>query len=209
MSLEEKIQNKIKEIDSTSNDMPGVIIIHNLKTMSVAYMSKQGLHFLGVTMKELIDLGPDYFYKYFNPEDAKDYTPKYIRLVERNIEDEVFTFFQQVRKSENSEWTWFLSASKIILRDNNVPILSMTIAQSIDPIQSLTKKVDRLLKENTLLKEKMEVFSTLTNREKEILAQIAQGKKNDEIASNLVISLHTVATHRKTIKRKLDLRGVL
>jgi DNA-binding CsgD family transcriptional regulator len=207
MSIELLIKKKILEIDSVSNHLPGVVIIHNLKTMTIEYMSEQGLNFLEVTMKKLINLGSNYFYKFFNPEDAKDYTPKVIDLLERNIDGEVFTFFQQVRKNENAEWTWFLSASKVILREENVPILMITIAQSIDPIKNLTKKVDKLLQENSLLKEKLKAYSTLTKREKEIFVFIAQGKKNTEIATDLFISLNTVTTHRKTIKKKLNLKN--
>ncbi|WP_320179564.1 response regulator transcription factor [Roseovarius pacificus] len=45
----------------------------------------------------------------------------------------------------------------------------------------------------------------LTNREQTILLQIAQGKSNKEVAQTLDISVRTVETHRKNIKRKLGI----
>ncbi|WP_306113980.1 MULTISPECIES: response regulator transcription factor [unclassified Roseovarius] len=45
----------------------------------------------------------------------------------------------------------------------------------------------------------------LTNREQTILLQLAQGKSNKEVASELDISVRTVETHRKNIKRKLGI----
>ncbi len=45
----------------------------------------------------------------------------------------------------------------------------------------------------------------LSRREKEILAQIALGKKSIEIADILCITKHTVDTHRKNIIKKLGL----
>ncbi|MEL6959815.1 MAG: response regulator transcription factor [Pseudomonadota bacterium] len=45
----------------------------------------------------------------------------------------------------------------------------------------------------------------LTNREQEILLQLAQGKSNKEVGLLLDISVRTVETHRKNIKRKLGI----
>lgn len=38
-----------------------------------------------------------------------------------------------------------------------------------------------------------------------MLLQLAQGKSNRELAEELNISIHTVETHRKKIKRKLGI----
>lgn len=45
----------------------------------------------------------------------------------------------------------------------------------------------------------------LTSREQTILLQLAQGKSNRELADALNISVHTVETHRRNIKRKLGI----
>jgi two-component system NarL family response regulator len=45
----------------------------------------------------------------------------------------------------------------------------------------------------------------LTGREQTILLQLAQGKSNKEVALALDISVRTVETHRKNIKRKLGI----
>lgn len=46
----------------------------------------------------------------------------------------------------------------------------------------------------------------LTTRERQILQLIADGKTSREIAQLLFISIHTVHSHRKNIKRKLAIR---
>ncbi|MDD9977795.1 MAG: response regulator transcription factor, partial [Boseongicola sp.] len=45
----------------------------------------------------------------------------------------------------------------------------------------------------------------LTSREQTVLLELAQGKSNREVAEDLNISIHTVETHRKNIKRKLGI----
>lgn len=49
----------------------------------------------------------------------------------------------------------------------------------------------------------------LTNREKEILIGIAEGKHNAEIADSLSISIRTVETHRRNIMQKLKVSTVV
>jgi DNA-binding NarL/FixJ family response regulator len=46
---------------------------------------------------------------------------------------------------------------------------------------------------------------SLTEREQTILLQLAQGKSNKKVALTLDISVRTVETHRKNIKRKLGI----
>ncbi len=50
-----------------------------------------------------------------------------------------------------------------------------------------------------------EVREALTEREQTILLQLASGKSNKEVAHVLDISVRTVETHRKNIKRKLGI----
>jgi two-component system response regulator NreC len=47
----------------------------------------------------------------------------------------------------------------------------------------------------------------LTPREQEVLAVLAEGQSNDEIAEKLAISRHTVARHRENLMRKLNLHS--
>jgi two-component system response regulator NreC len=54
--------------------------------------------------------------------------------------------------------------------------------------------------------ENMDI-SALTPREQEVLSLLAEGKTNDEIAAELVISPHTVARHRENLMGKLGLHN--
>jgi DNA-binding NarL/FixJ family response regulator len=47
--------------------------------------------------------------------------------------------------------------------------------------------------------------SSLSNRELEILEMIGRGRKPKQIAEALHLSIHTIETHRRNIKQKLDL----
>jgi two-component system response regulator NreC len=52
----------------------------------------------------------------------------------------------------------------------------------------------------------LDVYETLTSRERQVLHLAAEGHNNSEIAERLSISSRTVETHRANIMRKLNLR---
>lgn len=55
---------------------------------------------------------------------------------------------------------------------------------------------------------KKEPFSQLTGREREVLALIAEGQSNKEIANRLGIGVRTIETHRERIMRRLNIHSV-
>lgn len=56
---------------------------------------------------------------------------------------------------------------------------------------------------------RQEQWETLTRREREVARLAAEGRRNAEIAQDLQISTHTVATHLKNIYSKLHVRSRL
>jgi DNA-binding NarL/FixJ family response regulator len=51
-------------------------------------------------------------------------------------------------------------------------------------------------------------LNRISRREREVLAAVAGGKSNKQIASDLGVSVRTIETHRERIMRKLDLHSV-
>jgi two-component system, NarL family, response regulator NreC len=50
-------------------------------------------------------------------------------------------------------------------------------------------------------------YDLLTDREKEVLQLLAEGKSNKEAASLLTVSLYTIETHRSRLMQKLNLHS--
>jgi DNA-binding CsgD family transcriptional regulator len=203
--LQEAARQKIEALQAFENDCPCVIIVHDITDSTVVYMSRWGVQNLGTTLEALRRLKTEYYDRYFNPEDAKDYVPKIFALLERNNSDEFVTFFQQVRRSPEHEWTWYLSSTKILLRDRHLkPRLTITLAVPVETIHPVASKVDRLMEENSFLRRHHHIFASLTRREKEVLRLMALGVNSTEIAEKLHISEATASTHRRNIRNKID-----
>jgi two-component system response regulator NreC len=73
-------------------------------------------------------------------------------------------------------------------------------------------KISRILQEDFVQllgrRGRDDSYDLLTEREREILQLIAEGKTNKEIAGHLNLSLYTVDTHRTHILQKLNLHSV-
>jgi RNA polymerase sigma factor (sigma-70 family) len=76
----------------------------------------------------------------------------------------------------------------------------------------LTRKVSRILQEDYVREMERrgleDSYDLLTDREREILQLVAEGRTNKEVAAMLNISLTTVETHRTHILQKLNLHSI-
>lgn len=204
-NLNKLIAKKIAEIQTYEDDIPGVIIVFQASDFAVIYMSARGRNILGITNEELINLGPNYHTRFFNPEESSEYAPKLIDFLRRNANNEIISLFQQVRPSPQNDYSWYMTGLKVILRDETgIPILILGVAIPVDPMHELAQKAQRVLNENNFLKKNFHLFETLTKREVELLKLFAKGNTNESVARQMFISEETVATHRKNIKRKIN-----
>ena len=76
-----------------------------------------------------------------------------------------------------------------------------------DDFQRIKSTVNQVV--NTIHSDDDEVDTApLSDREKDVLVCLSKGLKNNEIADQLNISVHTVITHRKNIVRKTGIKSV-
>lgn len=205
-TIEEAINKSVLGVAAMADMVPGVIIVQDLRDLRVLYMSPRGLDHLGITQEEVSTISnEEYNRRYFNVEDSKDYIPKLNAFLARNIPGEICTFFQQVRFNSYSDYNWYMSSAMVLLRDfEENPLLAITIAFPIDAMHHMAAKAQRLLEENNFLQRNFHNFSKLGKREREVLQHMALGKTAQETADVMFISLTTVETHRRNIKRKLN-----
>ncbi|WP_316830834.1 helix-turn-helix transcriptional regulator [Pedobacter aquatilis] len=207
--LSAEIRNLINKHVDSFNQIPGVVILHETSNWTVVYMSDKGLKQLGLTLDEVCNLtNAQYYSRFFNEEDAKDYVPKIAAFMHGNHHEDSLSYYQQLKFPGKDNWHWHLSSTKIFLRDKaGQPLVSITISIPIDAMHHMAAKADRLLKENDFLRKNYTNFSKLSKREKTILKEIALGKSSIEIAEELHISSTTVDTHRRNIRDKLGIKS--
>lgn len=201
------IASKIREVATTADLYPGVVIVLNSRTQGVEYMSARGLSLLCISLPELRALGAAYHARFFNTEESVHYVPRIWELLNRNDPDLVVSFFQQVRTTQSTDWSWYYSSIRLLLRGTDgLPLLLICMACPVAPQENLAVKVNlqRLLNESHFLRANHSRFATLTSREREVLRRSVLGQSAPEIASSLFISPKTAETHRRNLRRKLQ-----
>ncbi|WP_400190126.1 LuxR C-terminal-related transcriptional regulator [Hymenobacter sp. B81] len=204
MVSESAVQASINEIAAIADHYPGVLIILDQQASRVRYMSARGLQRLGTTVAELTALGAAYYERYFNPEEAQEYVPKVLALLDGQDPAMCATFFQQVRTGPQGTFEWYLSTAQVLLRDaDGRPELIICFSCPISPDSHITAKVQRLVEENIFLRRHHATFGLLTQREREVLRLLALGRTAPDIARELFIAPQTVETHRRNLRQKL------
>lgn len=208
--VRKQIIAKVKAFAELADDLP-VFIIHELSTGNnqVVYMSPKGLEELGITLEVVREMGPNYYKLFFNEKDTINYLSKWNEFSENYKNKGVwFTYFQQVNIVSQNKPIWFLSASTVVAYDDEIkkPLFSITISLRIHQYMPIVPKLERLVSENHFLKENLNLFSSLTKKEKEILRLMAMGMTPKEIADQTSCSEQTARTHRRNIKRKLQIK---
>jgi len=103
-------------------------------------------------------------------------------------------------------------ARAYLLKDAVKTELIAAIRAVADGKSFFSPKISRILQEDYVeaLKRRgiEDTYELLTDREREILQLVAEGKTNKEIANALGVSLYTIDTHRTHILQKLNLHSV-
>jgi NarL family two-component system response regulator LiaR len=73
----------------------------------------------------------------------------------------------------------------------------------------LTRLLAQVAREREEQRDALALLDDLTERERQILQLLAQGKRNDDIAAELFISPQTVQTHVRNILGKLRVHSKL
>lgn len=205
MTDEELIRQKIAEVAAVADDLPGVVIVLSSDCRCVLYMSARGLATLDVTLPELTAMGEEYYSRYFNADEAHEYVPQVVEMLERNDPNHSITLFQQVRTGPQRSFELHLSTVRILAQDQRgQPLLTICLSCILDPSCHINTKAQRLLDENAFLRAHAARFASLTNRERQVLACICHGQSSGEIAESLFISVQTVDTHRRNLRQKLE-----
>ena len=204
------IEEKIGHFSACAELIPGVVVIHelidNFQDFKTIFMTSKGLNQLGVSLRELREMKSKYHDRFFNNEDMQGFMRKLQTLMQNKDPQETFTFFQQVKFKDRDEWVWHVASIRIFHQDENGnPTHLITTAFPVDQMKHIPNKAERLLAENQFFKKNLQKFLSLGGRAKEVLKMVAMGKSSIEIANELNISVETVNTHRKNIKKKLEI----
>lgn len=179
--------------------------LNGLQPIGCSYMNNWGCERLGSSVEEINQLGEAYYERYFIKAESNIILQGITNYLNAGDFDKQYNFFQRVKLFEHTDYTWFYTVMKIAAIKTNQKLENKMILLSSPVIgmDSLISRVNKTLDQDQYIQNNYRFFADLTNREKEIISLLANGKSSHEIGELLCISIHTVFTHRKNITRKL------
>ncbi len=98
-----------------------------------------------------------------------------------------------------------------LLKDSAFEELLVAIKTARENQFYLSREITSIVVEdyiNLVKSAESSAFAILTNREREVLQLIAEGKATKEIANQLNVSVKTIETHRKQLMDKLNIHSI-
>lgn len=180
------------------------------------------------SVKRILGYDPDYLLDGGLDLTKEKYQPEHLHLLDKEIFPDKLEIILKIPQNEQSDYIFshnfqfktkkgeyinLVQRSSFIKSDEKGnPLISLGVISNIDQykrnspviqivekVSSITGSVDTLLKNSYYLHKEDQVFS---NREMEILAELAEGLTSKEIADKLFISEFTVINHKRNMHCK-------
>ncbi len=120
------------------------------------------------------------------------------------------TFFGgiiRIKYPGEDSWNWLVGLSRVISKDaEDRPLYTLAVFLDFTKATHTECQITEALHE-ILRRSNKATLEKLTPREKEIIRLLVKGYSNNRIAQELYISHHTVESHRKNIRIKLNVKN--
>lgn len=180
--------------------------LDGLQPIGCSYMNKWGSERLGICAEEINEFGDAYYDRYFVKEEILSYFEGIGNYLLMSDFDKQYNFFQRVKLYDNNDYTWFYTVCKLIRvkTDTGLNNKLVLLSSPVTGMDTMIARVNKTLDHASFIHANYRKFAMLTNREKEIISLLTNGKSTKDIAEQLFISHHTVSTHRKNIIYKIE-----
>ncbi len=188
--------------DSYADYSPFWIHLNCITDLSLKYFNKTALRNFDESMDEIKEEGVRFLQKIIHPESAQYIIPLKKAFIKTGNEHRVIAFEQRIKYSKTSDYRNHLCFSTL----NKKLRSTLTLTLPVNYLEAFVQK--RIFNESEIFNKYYEGFNSLTEREKEVLKLISDGKSNIDISRKLYISSLTVKTHRQNIIKKLQTNNI-
>lgn len=204
LQIEEQLQEG-EDFDSLSEDLPAVMHLSDSETLKIIEVNSTFTETVGYELEEIQENWFQYLTNTVHPNtigSVKSFLPDFYQ---NDHPSRVKAFLQYARLKGQEEYLPFMSFTKA----SRLPCgRVLWIAFPSSQFGEKQISIEQVIKMDEFKLKHFQRFQTLTNREIEILRLLANGYDNPAIAERLFLSRLTVETHRKNLKRKLEIVSV-
>lgn len=190
------LKNKSKS-EGISKDFLGFYHENLLEDASFVFLEEEGCALFDTSLEEIKNKGLFFSLEIIHPEDFER-CAKSLMEFRRKKENEALTYFQRLKLKGEKKYQLCLTCASI---DEEKGVFQC-VTTPVTLLSGFNNEIEQTLNAETYRAVNEEIFKSLSEREKEIIGLVCQGKSTKIIADELFISSHTVEKHRKNINTK-------
>jgi DNA-binding CsgD family transcriptional regulator len=189
-------------VDKVFHHLPANVYISDLQKQQVIWCNRTNEESLGYSLDEIKAMGMGYFDKIIHPADREIPISSIRHFLNGQ---ELFGGLFRAKGKKDEEYRWYLGWAVVLERDENE---DARLILGVDLDMSATVDTSFQLKEafrQMVRSSYSEDLEVLSKREREVLFYMSQGLCTEKVADKMSISMETVKSHRRSIKKKLGL----
>ncbi|MEX0722041.1 MAG: helix-turn-helix transcriptional regulator [Balneolaceae bacterium] len=195
---------KGNDFESVINDLPCSVVLSRSQAIEIEYTNKNHSQLTGYSIEEIRAGCSEYLNNIIHPASLKNIKKFLPDFYSNKKSFQTMSFVQYVQVDGKSEYTPLITFTKSPRKADDL-VIRLTLR--MQEFQKLSPKMEQIIRMDQFKLKHFNLFQQLTEREVEILKLLANGDNNPGIAEKLFLARQTVETHRKNIKRKLELQS--
>lgn len=195
---------KDNDFESVINEIPCTVVLSRSKAIEIEYTNRRHMELTGYSLEEIRAECPQYLNDIIHPTSLKNIQQFLPEFYANQQSNQTMSFVQYVQVDGKADYTPLITFTKSPRKADD---LVVRLVLRMQEFQKFSPEMEQVVRMDQFKLKHFKLFQQLTEREVEILKLLANGFNNPAIADLLFISRQTVETHRKNLKRKLDLNS--
>lgn len=193
-----------EDVKAIINRVPGMIILSKFQEIEIVYTNKKHEEFTGYSIDKIRKECSKYLDDIVHPislENVRKFLPEFYAT--QNFH-QTTAFVQYAQLADKTDYTPIVTFTKPPKGLNGLVLRLAFLSKELSVV---FPKIKQVVEMDHFKLSHFKRFQKLTEREVEILKLLANGYNNPEIANRLFLSRSTIETHRKHLKKKLEIRS--
>lgn len=191
--------------NSVLQKITAIVYLRHCLDGGIKWCNKTTEEFFGYPAEEIIAMGNQFWKKIAHPDDLylAEASSRYYSTSRPNFGGVV-----RLKTTYSEDWRWFVGSSTIFAMDpDGRPLMTLvTFIDFTSAINTFPQIMEAL--RDVMNHRYMDLEKMITKREKQIIKMLIHGYPTSRIAEELHLSVHTVNSHKKSIKNKLNLKNM-
>jgi len=192
------LKNRIIKSDDEPENFLGFYHENSIETIELLFLEDKGCKIYGKTMEEIREAGAEFLAEIMHPDDIPRCINLLFEFAAKKNESEILTYSQRLKMLGEKEYATYFTCAKINIEKG----VFQCVTTPMTNINEFYSEVNTILESSAYLETHLELYTSFSKREREVIEWVCKGLNVYEIAEKLFLSHHTIIKHKKNIYKK-------